>query len=777
MPAPGRPTPAQRREMGIEYRIKKIYEEAPVVRTKVREGKRFVFKEYYKPTPEQAEKIVELAEELPPEKREKYIVEAPRPKEEPKGIGEILGGLSVQTPIFEFVAGITGLKGKKKEAFKEYYFEVQPKVAPQLRPVEPIKFVGGVVTSVESAVYGGERLVSTYITHHEPITPRPPPTVTGGVIGTLLGRSSELERAKEYGGEYMAGSILGDILLSYATSWGMGKAWAGAKWVGGKVKAVPYGRYGGKAADFIVSRAPSPFPEMGAVIRYDLPHAVKGSIFWEMGSELREAFPQAVRGSIFYEMAAETYPYLQEAKYLLKDVYATQLVYGIKTYPKQALQSSIFWEMGTEVRKALPQAVRESIFWEMGAETAPYFLGTKELLKGAYGVLQHEVPRAVRGTIFWELGSEWYGLGKEAKMLLKNVMLPQAWEEMKGLGSEVWRGSIFYEMGRDVYAMAKPYYMYTKSVLYPNIMGTVKGYVSPILHTSPFYEMGKELTRFPSVIKSSIFGEMGVEVFGLWKELKYGLKMRAAVPYWWKEGLPHLIEPAKGLRITFGVEDLPYRGLMGPSATKFGVAEHVTRSGSVLLTQQVPKQAVEETAKATLAKTILGVGVKEVAQQIVHPFIWKGEQFPSPYEMKKTWAQLGVKEPPPMTEAKLKLAPYPAKTQKRKQETSPVLEPSPMLKEFLSEKFEPFFGLAPFQAQKAAQAQKQRVSQVQRQRQTVAQYMLPRKRLRRKMKREKKKGEIGWGRYELLYPVATTSQVAKWVFGKRKIYDLPARAH
>jgi len=103
---------------------------------------------------------------------------------------------------------------------------------------DPIELIAGPVAAVESAVYGGERLVSFFVTHHKPITPRPPPTYVSGAIGkTFFGREAELEQVMEYGPSYAAGTILGDVLVSYAV--GKGVTWVGGKtWVLTK-KVVP----------------------------------------------------------------------------------------------------------------------------------------------------------------------------------------------------------------------------------------------------------------------------------------------------------------------------------------------------------------------------------------------------------------------------------------------------------------------------------------------------------------------------------------------------------
>jgi len=198
---------------------------------------------YHAPSPEQVEKIIGLAEQLPRKKAEKYItyveVEAVEVKEEPKGIAETLGGISITGFLDEWVMDLTGLKGSVREGFKEH-LEVVRKM-PGQKAVEPVKFVGGVVAPFESVIYGGERLISAYITHHEPITPRPPPAVSGALTSELISHITgggsvltgqptfETKTLQKYGTEYMVGSILGDILLMYAAGYVGSKIWSGAK--------------------------------------------------------------------------------------------------------------------------------------------------------------------------------------------------------------------------------------------------------------------------------------------------------------------------------------------------------------------------------------------------------------------------------------------------------------------------------------------------------------------------------------------------------------------
>jgi hypothetical protein len=276
---PAKPTEPQTRPLTTEERerrrrittreqqIQKTYEEAPVVRTKVREDGRFVFKEFYKPTPKQAQRIVELAKGLPPEKRAKYIVEPSPPKEEPKGIAETLVSVrmeDVQSFIATGLADIAGLKGEKRERFLGTHAKLTSTLQPKLvtgKPMpmfgEPVQTIGGMVAPFETIVYGGERLISAGITRHEPITPRPPPTVTGGLVGTALGAPSELQKVEEYGASYVAGTILGDVVLGYLAGKGAEKVWAVSKKIPVLKKAPIFlerAKYG--VVEKIVKRAP-----------------------------------------------------------------------------------------------------------------------------------------------------------------------------------------------------------------------------------------------------------------------------------------------------------------------------------------------------------------------------------------------------------------------------------------------------------------------------------------------------------------------------------------
>jgi len=202
-------------EKRVEQQIQQVYEESPV---KVQK-KPGIKKPYYAPTPKQQQQIIELAEQLPPEKRAKYITYE-EPKAEPKGIAETLMGtvIDVRTKVpISTIEELTGEKGVPR------WFPI----APAYGFAAPVG--AGTVASVESLVYGGERLVSHFVTHHEPITPKPPPTQISGIIGASLGDPTEIHKVEEYGPFYAAGTVAGDILLSYVTGKGMEKAWAGLK--------------------------------------------------------------------------------------------------------------------------------------------------------------------------------------------------------------------------------------------------------------------------------------------------------------------------------------------------------------------------------------------------------------------------------------------------------------------------------------------------------------------------------------------------------------------
>jgi len=217
----------------LEKQIQFIYSQAPVVTKSTARGKPVSYQ--YVPTPEQQQQIIALAKQLPPEKAEKYIT-IPEVKEEPKGLAEQLLGFDIKG-FEKFIAvGLADLVGLTGEAQEKFYKRVEETptgwsyIQPRLVTGEPMPFFGepvqaiaGVVAPFESAVYGGERLVSAFITKHEPITPRPPPTYIGGVVSTALGDPSQYMAAEEYGASYMAGTILGDVLLGYVIGKGIAK--------------------------------------------------------------------------------------------------------------------------------------------------------------------------------------------------------------------------------------------------------------------------------------------------------------------------------------------------------------------------------------------------------------------------------------------------------------------------------------------------------------------------------------------------------------------------
>lgn len=91
----------------------------------------------------------------------------------------------------------------------------------QTEPKHPLAPVAGVIASFESPIYTVGRLLGFK-------TPRPPPTFTGGLIGSMIQTgmaggllkvgwqsTEELKQVEQYGSEYTVGSIIGDIWFSY----------------------------------------------------------------------------------------------------------------------------------------------------------------------------------------------------------------------------------------------------------------------------------------------------------------------------------------------------------------------------------------------------------------------------------------------------------------------------------------------------------------------------------------------------------------------------------
>lgn len=189
----------------IEQQIMDIYEKSPVVA----KGETY----YYQPSSTQEQQIISLAQKLSPKKQTQYIT---YPPEEPKGIGETLAGITIEPIIGQITSWLTGTPIEKVRQVQEFQKKAMP---PSLKPKEPVQFVGGVVSSVEAPVYTVGKLAGIK-------TPRIPPTISGGVIGSVLGDPTELTKIREYGPEYAKGTVLGDLIVSYAIGKGLEKAWS-----------------------------------------------------------------------------------------------------------------------------------------------------------------------------------------------------------------------------------------------------------------------------------------------------------------------------------------------------------------------------------------------------------------------------------------------------------------------------------------------------------------------------------------------------------------------
>lgn len=105
--------------------------------------------------------------------------------------------------------------------------------------VSPLGLPAGVIASGETLVYSVARLAGFE-------TPRPPPTVSGGLVSSgiesftamQLKRSAELQQAIEYGPGYAAGTVVGDILIAMGISKGAEVGYRGLKLAVGKLKPV-----------------------------------------------------------------------------------------------------------------------------------------------------------------------------------------------------------------------------------------------------------------------------------------------------------------------------------------------------------------------------------------------------------------------------------------------------------------------------------------------------------------------------------------------------------
>lgn len=397
------PSPAEKKEYVTEYKIeqeiKEIYEEAPIVEkediyARVRGG-RIPTKQYYEPTPEQAEKIVELAEQLPPEKAEKYISVEPV-KEAPKGIGEFLAGINIQKPIFEFVTGLTGTKGAKKEALQQYMETT--KQIPVLRPVEPVKEVGGWVASVEAPVYTIGRLLGLE-------TPRPPPTVSGGLFrAVLFGDPSELEQVKAYGPEYARGTILGDIAVSLALGWAAGKAWSG-------LKKIP-----------VVKKAPLATERFGTRIIEKLPPKLK-KLFYTTELEIQRRYDPHAQ----YALKQARYrPHYALKSDLGKFIRSTQVQTGVVAPTPFSTTLAKTVEIPTRTGQVLLQKTTQEI-----AKQLPTLTLTKTVTPIVRTVAPKVVTATVSPTILGKIVSPFVWAGAKFPSIMKTDIWAKAQVKVK----------------------------------------------------------------------------------------------------------------------------------------------------------------------------------------------------------------------------------------------------------------------------------------------------------------------------------------------------------
>jgi hypothetical protein len=146
--------------------------------------------------------------------------------QEQRSLGYVLSG-KVETPEgVEYLFVPSEQKGLAESllGLKLPTLGLREKLAPKT-PLEktvtptkhPLAMPAGAIASGESFVYGLARLAGFK-------TPRIPPTIISGLIGTPFG-SKELEETMGYGPEYAAGTIVGDVLISMAMGKAIGKAY------------------------------------------------------------------------------------------------------------------------------------------------------------------------------------------------------------------------------------------------------------------------------------------------------------------------------------------------------------------------------------------------------------------------------------------------------------------------------------------------------------------------------------------------------------------------
>ena len=236
----------------IEEQITAIYEQVPVVRTRPARGKPIM--EYYKPSLEQEQKIIELVQQLPPEKRAKYIVEPPPAERErvsmmgtimervsPPSIGvlppqvtrelrkipvtmTLMKGIETAVEHPEVVAAdIMGLKGEKREEYLEFAGPILERFkGPKMKTIWGEEYRAGGLTTLKEFAYVPVGFIGTVEAYVRPGVPTP----VGAVIEPFLygGRAEQARFLVEHPG-YALGGLLGEFAQAKAIGWAAGKAW------------------------------------------------------------------------------------------------------------------------------------------------------------------------------------------------------------------------------------------------------------------------------------------------------------------------------------------------------------------------------------------------------------------------------------------------------------------------------------------------------------------------------------------------------------------------
>lgn len=394
---PPTPPPETEKLSPLEQQIIDIYKQAPIVEQRDIYSRSTAKKQYYAPTPEQQEQIISLAMQLPPEKRKKYVTYEPV-KEAPKGLGEFLAGISIQKPLAQFTSAITGTPVERIMQIQEMEKKVMP---PSLRPVEPVKEVGGWVASVEAPVYTVGRLLGLE-------TPRPPPTVSGGLIGKGVGAvtgqpSYELEQALAYGPEYARGTILGDIAVSLALGWAAGKAWSG-------LKKIP-----------VVKKAPLATERFGTRIIEKLPPKLK-KLFYKTELEVQRRYDPRAQ----YAMKQARYrPHYTLTSDLGKFMRGTQVQTGVAYTPFSTTLAKTV-EIPTKTGQVLLQKTTQEV-----AKQLPTLTLVKTVTPVVKAVAPKVVAVSVSPTILGKMVSPFLWAGAKYPSIMKTDIWSKAGVKVK----------------------------------------------------------------------------------------------------------------------------------------------------------------------------------------------------------------------------------------------------------------------------------------------------------------------------------------------------------